>query len=362
MKKLWCICLALVLSLAAANGLGEGLLGGTGKTASPEGALLGELDARLETMEGSDFYFYSQLNNVLGNNRIVYDENFLYFAWGNSLYCANYDGSDVWEITDMLADGSPIALQGDRIYCLINSANTIYFASMKTDGSETPDLISDLSQIKYTLIHQNGSLRRLSITRISVPRNSGGKVYFVYSGGDTWDHFGSGIATYNIEDRVFSKIAWRDSENQVATSWFYNGILVYEIGGEGIKYYDLAESAIVISNTHLKRIIYLGDRIYFIEKDTNRLYTIATTGSQKRKLLDGVTEFVLTENNLLLYTTNDGLYAADEKAQNTVKVTDAITGRFYLMGDWVYYYTDDNIQRMSLRDGSVQVVFDPSWV
>lgn len=362
MKKILSLCLALMICLIATHGIAE--------------SLLGDLDARLEPMKGSDFYLYSQLNSVSGKNRIVYDATYLYFAWGNSLYCANYDGTRVWELTDTLADDTPIALQGDRIYCITNAADIEYVTAIKTDGSELPDRIMSCDQL-WKSYSGYGSKKNLSgsftIGRIVVPKNSGGNVYFTfhlrvryYDGWNMVDRYQIGIASYNIGERTFTfgrTVTEKNDLNIVDAFWYQNGILTYEMGNTGISRYDLAETEPnVISNSHPKRLVDMLGRIYFIEKDTGRFYSMAYTGSQKMKLMDGVAEFVLTGNGLLVYSKDDGLYAADGDALDETLITNAITGRFYLMGDWVYYYTNENLQRLSLLDGTVQVVFDPSMI
>ncbi len=118
----------------------------------------------------------------------------------------------------------------------------------------------------------------------------------------------------------------------------------------------------VISSTNPTELIAWNDKIYFVEKDTNKLYKMSNVGTQKRKLLDNVKSFVITDNGLLFYITEDGLFAADQDGKDATLVNKDIKERFYLLGDWIYWFTDAGLFRMSCYTGDIQTVFDPAWL
>ena len=42
-------------------------------------------------------------------------------------------------------------------------------------------------------------------------------------------------------------------------------------------------------------------------------------------------------------------------------ITDAVTGRFYLLGDWIYWF-GDTLNRLNCHTGETEIVFDPAWL
>ena len=343
--------------------------------------LLGELEDRLESMEGSNFYVYSQLNNAQADNRIVYDENNLYFCWNNSLYCAGYDGEDVWELTDTLKPGTSIAYAGGRIYFTTNVGGTDYIASIKTDGSEMPAKLSSYASLDKTF-RGDFNYNSMNITRLVAPRDYSGKIYFTYSlyevnvfqynDDDRGEQVGIGVL--NCADGKFANLArwsrnyrsesWKNNYSLMTGAWIQEDYAYYDSPvKDGIRVRDRASDAVnVISVMNPVSLIAWNDRVYFIERDTNKLYRMNSVGAQKRKLLDNVQYFVITDSGLLLYITDGGLFAADPDGKGATLVSADIQGRFYLMGDWVYYFTAEGLLRLNLHTGMIQTAFDPAWL
>jgi len=377
MKK----CLSVLLMLALMANLGIACL----SASAEEPELLGSLSALLEPQEGSDYLFYSQLNNSMGDNRLVYDENYIYFRWDTSLYCAEYNGDDFWELTDTLRkDGTSIAVSGDKIYFNSTAGNNLYFASIKKDGSEMPVRIISFNDLDKKM-HGNYDPYSVLFYRIVAPYDDLGNLYCLCRLSERrWDSWGGwskdwsemeGIVKYNSVEGSFERIAsWKNTYNEksdktllknaaLQTPWIQAGKMFYDSAKlDGIRYRDAASgNTTVISNTNPKSMIVLNDKVYFIERDTNKLYRMSDVGSQKKKLLENVNSFVVNGKGLMFYTTEEGLFAADQDGKNSMLITNAITERFYLLGDWIYWF-GDTLNRLNCHTGETEIVFDPAWL
>ncbi len=379
MKRLIPVLLAMMLAVMAYPTVMAEELPDLTLTGSDE--LLGELAPLLERMEGSEYLKYSQLNNAMGNNRLVYDDQYLYFCWGNALYCAEYNGEDFWELTDTLRDNTSLALSGEKVYFNSAVGGTSYFTSMKKDGSEMPVKIISFKSFEQKL-HATYGYYNAFIYSFVTPWDDDAKICCYYWAqernqvdwnDDYWGEF-KGIAYYNIDDNTFEKGPYwsrtyrEEKPNEkyftMSASWIQKDFMVYDSAArDGIRYKDrVTDDTNVISVMNPISLIARDGKVYFIERDTNKLYRMSNVGSQKRKLLENVKCFLITEKGLMLYVTEEGLFAADQDGKNETMVTDRIKGRFYLMGDWVYWFTDTALNRLNCHTGETEIVFDPAWV
>lgn len=378
MKRGICLCLTLLLLL------------GYAACAEERMELLGTLAEKLEPMEGSDYLVYSQINNAMGDNCIVYDDQHLYFRFDNSIYCAEYDGSDFWELTDTASKDTPIAFADGNIYFNTKVGGGDYFASIKADGSEMPRKIASFASITKKF-HEKYDYSYLSLYRIVSSAAEKGKIYFLYQLGTynsflSDDGFGDevGIAVYDANTAEFSKDRYWSKDYQrgrqrkpfergLSAAWIQKDFMLYDSPeSDGLRVRNrVGNETTVLSLMNPLNLISWGDRIYFIERETNKLYRMSNVGSQKKKMLENVRKFALTEKGLMLYATSDGLFAADENLKDSVLISDRVTGKFYLMGDQVYYfgeYDDGNggktrqILRIDLHTGEESAVFDPNWL
>ena len=376
MKK----CLSVLIMLAILANLGIACL----SASAEEPELLGSLSSLLEPQEGSDYLFYSQLNNSMGDNRLVYDENHIYFCWGNSLYCAEYNGDDFWELTDTLRNNTSIALSSDKIFFDSAVSGSDYFASIKKDGSEIPIKIISFASLDQKL-YAKYTYWSASFYRIVAPYDDVGNLYLLcrlsecFKGVSGYDNRNwaemEGIIKYNSIDNTFESIAsWQNTyyeysnhalikNSSLQASWIQANFALYDSAKlDGIRYKDrVTGNTNVISNTNPKSMIVWNDKVYFIERDTNKLYRMSNVGSQKKKLFENVKYFVINENGLIFYTTEEGLFAADQDGKNSMLITDAVTGRFYLLGDWIYWF-GDTLNRLNCHTGEIEIVFDPAWL
>ena len=374
MRKLVSMIAAMMLALAAVGGcLAEN------EVNSKE--VLGNLAEKLESIENTNPALYNQYNGAGGKNRLVFDGDRMYFCWENAVYSNSLDGEDLWALTDTLLEDTAIAVAGGNIYFTTAMDGVDYFAYIKCDGSEMPKTIASYQNICELFLDYDYDFGCFWIGNIISVQGEQEKVFFAYK---CYEHVKmqvfeydsyieqAGIALYDLYEGTIRNIQFSRSDKykqgewkdmyQFPWGWIREDRMIYASAAlDGIRSYEFeADAPVLISKVNPQSIICRGDHVYFITE--NKLYRMLDTGAQKKKLASGVNHFVITDAGLLLFTTEEGLFAADENGKDVCMVSDRVAEDFYLIGDWVYYYTETGINRINLHNGVEDTVFDQDWL